>query len=134
MGAGFLAAVRRGRAADFAPAEHAIPGWSGRGRRREYRVEFGGGAQLQFHTLIAWARVVIVRRSVCPPVVKSAPGAVASAAARRSAAALRWLLVAGGLAAGGGLFVRDLPGSDRAGGGPRPPACRVLHRPLGDVR
>jgi Family of unknown function (DUF6247) len=26
-----LAAVRRGRAADFAPAEHVIPGWSGRG-------------------------------------------------------------------------------------------------------
>jgi len=26
-----LAAVRRSRAADFAPAEHVIPGWSGRG-------------------------------------------------------------------------------------------------------
>jgi len=43
-------------------------------------------------------------------------------------------LVHAGLAAVGDLLVRDLPGLDRAGHGPRSPPGRVVHRPLGDVK
>src|SRR5258708_5821540 len=42
-------------------------------------------------------------------------------------------LVHAGFAAVGDLLERDVPGFDRAGGGPGPPPCRVVHRPLGDV-
>jgi hypothetical protein len=47
-----VARARGGNAEDFAPAEQGVPGWpGGRLSGLSYRVEFGGGAQVQFHAL-----------------------------------------------------------------------------------
>jgi hypothetical protein len=56
-----VAAARHGRTAGIAPAEQVIPGWPGRGPGEvSYRVEFGGGAQVKFHSLPEHARDALV--------------------------------------------------------------------------
>ena len=58
------------------------------------RLRRGPPSGFSAHTLAACARVVMVRRSVCPVAVNTSPGVAALAAVSRSAVALRWLSVA----------------------------------------
>lgn len=54
-------AASRGGAADFAPRRPRLPGLA---PPVTYRVQFGGGAQAQFHTLPDWGRDALVERAV----------------------------------------------------------------------
>jgi hypothetical protein len=46
-----------------APAEQVIPGWPDRVGEVSYRLEFGGGAQVEFHSLPEPARDALVDRA-----------------------------------------------------------------------